>query len=461
MKTDLLTETVRKTIKAYLPTLSGKKILVGLSGGVDSVCLLHCLHCLKDEFGFSLFAAHVHHGLRGTEADRDEAFSESFCKKIHIPFYKVRVDVAAYAKENKLCVEDAGRQVRYSYFEKLKNEYSFDYIATAHHSDDNAETVLMRFLRGSGIHGLSGIPVCDKRNIIRPFLFVNKKYILSYVEEHQLSYVTDSSNESCEYLRNQIRNDLIPQIEKLNPGFKQALAQNIRLYQETDSFLLEITAKAFERMASVHDDYIAWKKQDWEKEHPAIRHLILRESVSRLTDGFLPDGEKIFSAEEHIFTKSGIYDVGKGIKISVCNHIIYVFRDCTPQNICLPLVVDTPLVLPYGTLVMKKATEKKEKNKNMIYIDADKLKGFTISVRYRKEGDYFYPLGFNHKKSLQDYFVDNKIPRFLRDRIPILVCGDDIIWVCGHRQDARFCAENSNQLLEVTYTEDESYASGC
>ena len=259
MKANALTETVRKTIKTYLPALSGKKVLVGLSGGVDSVCLLHCLYQLKYEFSLTLSAAHVHHGLRGAEADRDETFAEEFCQKLDIPFYKERFDVLAYAKTNKLCVEDAGRQIRYNYFEKLKKEYNFDYVATAHHSDDNTETVLMRFLRGSGIHGLAGIPVCDKRNIIRPLLFVNKQDILSYAEEHQLSYVTDSSNESCEYLRNQIRNSLIPQIEGLNPGFKRSLAQNIRLYQEADAFLLEITAKTFERIASVRKDYIILK----------------------------------------------------------------------------------------------------------------------------------------------------------------------------------------------------------
>ncbi|MBQ3554288.1 MAG: tRNA lysidine(34) synthetase TilS [Clostridia bacterium] len=455
MKANALTETVRKTIKTYLPALSGKKVLVGLSGGVDSVCLLHCLYQLKYEFSFTLSAAHVHHGLRGAEADRDETFAEEFCQKLDIPFYKERFDVLAYAKTNKLCVEDAGRQIRYNYFEKLKKEYHFDYVATAHHSDDNTETVLMRFLRGSGIHGLAGIPVCDKRNIIRPLLFVNKQDILSYAEEYQLSYVTDSSNESCEYLRNQIRNSLIPQIEGLNPGFKRSLAQNIRLYQEADAFLLEITAKTFERIASVRKDYIILKKNDWEKEHSAIRHLLLKEAIFRLANGFLPDGEKIYSAEEHIFSKCGIFEVGRGVMITVCNHNIYVYKDSNPDAVCSPVVMDTPLVLPNGTLIVKKVTKRKEKNNNLIYLDADKVKDLTLSVRCRKDGDYFYPLGFNHKKSLQDYFVDHKIPRFLRDRIPLLVCGDDIIWVCGHRQDARYHTESSNHLLEVTYTEDE------
>ncbi len=457
MKADLLIQTVEETIEKHLPSFLGKKILVAFSGGADSVCLLHSLLSLKEKYGFSLFAAHVHHGLRGKEADRDESFVRSFCNSLQIPFFSERFDVAAYAQKEKLCIEDAGRRVRYTYFERLCKENAFDYIATAHHNDDNIETVLMRFLRGSGIHGLAGIPVSDERSVIRPLLFVDKTMILQYLEDYHLSFVSDSSNLSAEYLRNKLRLDVLPKLETINPNLRHSLAQNIRLYRETEQFLAHSLSMAFDRLGKLYSDYVAFPLDEWLKEAEIIRHLLLREAVNRLTNGYVPTSGQIFMAEEHILSKNGSFDLGKNIHVlAYCGHI-YIYKEREKKAFSAPLLLDVPLILDSGTITIKKVSQKSPDHSNVFYLDADKVNPLTLRVRYRKNGDFFYPMGFGHKKTLQDYFIDCKTPRFLRDSIPLLVSdSDDIICVLGYRQDERFCAGNSKNIFEVTYTEDES-----
>ncbi len=452
MKHNLVVESVRIGLEKY--NINNCSILVALSGGADSVCLLHCLLALADEFNLSLSAAHVNHMLRGDEAERDEQFAKELCSHFNIICYSEKFSVKEIAQKNKQSIEEAGRDVRYSYFKSLQDQHKIDYIATAHHQDDNIETVVMRFLRGSGIRGLSGISFINDRNVIRPLLNISKNEILSYIENNALTYVTDSSNESCEYHRNKIRNELIPQLEELNPGFKQSLARNIVLYQDTDRYIKEVTLEHFNKLATVKRHYISFLISDLNNEPDIFKHYIISLAIQKLSYGFTPDAARIFDIEKCLSAKNSCVSVGKGISAYTAYDKLYIVKEYAPDKKIYSLGINAKTNIPdIGCLTCREVTDfNLKEDKNIIYLSN---KNNNLSVRFRKDGDAFYPAGFGHKKSLQDFFVDNKIPRFMRDKIPLVLVDNDIAWVCGYRKDERFIApKEESKLLEIIFTED-------
>lgn len=455
MKHNLLIESAKDSLQKY--NINNCSILVALSGGADSVCLLHCLLALADEFKLSVSAAHVNHMLRGNEAERDEQFVKNLCFSLGVTCYCESFPIKKIAEKNKQSIEEAGRDVRYSYFEFLRNTHAIDYIATAHHSDDNIETVVMRFIRGSGIHGLSGIPFINDRRVIRPLLNISKNEILNYIKDNGLSYVTDSSNASCEYHRNKIRNELIPSLEELNSGFKQSLARNIALYQDTDRYMQEITLKRFDKLATVKKQYISFLIRELDSEPDILKHNIISLAIQKLSCGFTPDVARIFDIEKCLSEKNRATSVGQGISAYTAYDKLYIVKDSKPDEKSYPLNLNGETHIPdVGYITCQKVSDTTfKKNKNTIYLSDKNIKNQTLSVRFRKDGDAFYPSGFGHKKSLQNFFVDNKIPRFLRDKIPLVLVGNDIAWVCGKRADERFVAKNNeSKVFEIIFTED-------
>ncbi len=455
MKHNFLIESVKENLKKY--NINNCSILVALSGGADSVCLLHSLITVADEFKLTISAAHVNHMLRGLEATRDEKFAKTLCQKYDIPFYCERFNVKEIAEKNKQSIEEAGRDVRYTYFESLRTLNSISFIATAHHADDNIETVVMRFVRGSGIHGLSGISFMNNRHVIRPLLNVSKDEILNYISDNGLTYVTDSSNDSCEYHRNKIRNVLIPQLEELNHGFKQSLIRNITLYSDTDRYIQEIVQTRFKALATVKKQYISFLINNLNGEPDIIKHYLLSLSVQKLTDGFTPDSARIFDIEKCLSQKNGGVSIGQGISAYVAYDKLYIIKESEPDEKSYSLNLNSEThILNTGTFTCRKVSDFNiKKDKNVVYLSGEAIKNKSLSVRFRKAGDYFYPTGFGHKKNLQDFFVDNKVPRFLRDKIPLVLVNDDIAWICASRADERFVAKNNeNEIFEIIFTED-------
>ena len=455
MKHNFLIESVKENLKKY--NINNCSILVALSGGADSVCLLHCLITLADEFKLTICAAHVNHMLRGAEATRDENFAKNLCKKYSIPFYCERFNVKEIAEKNKQSIEEAGRDVRYSYFELLRAANSILFIATAHHADDNIETVVMRFVRGSGIHGLSGIPFMNNRHVIRPLLNISKSDILNYINDNGLTYVTDSSNESCEYHRNKIRNVLIPELEQLNPGFKQSLVRNISLYSDTDRYIQEVVQSRFKALATVKKQYIYFLIKDLNSEPDIIKHHLLSLSIQKLADGFTPDSARIFDIERCLSQKNSAVSIGQGISAYVAYNKLYIIKESLADETKYSLNLNGEThILNTGTFICRKVSDfNMKKDRNIVYLNGNALKNKSLYVRFRKDGDYFYPTGFGHKKNLQDFFVDNKVPRFLRDKIPLVLADDDIAWVCANRADERFIAKNKeSEIFEIIFTED-------
>ncbi|MBR5157085.1 MAG: tRNA lysidine(34) synthetase TilS [Clostridia bacterium] len=455
MKHNYLIESVRENLVKY--NINNCSILVALSGGADSVCLLHALVTVADEFKLTISAAHVNHMLRGEEAIRDEDFAKSLCQKYNIPFYCERFNVKEIAEKNKQSIEEAGRDVRYSYFESLLALHSISFTATAHHADDNIETVVMRFIRGSGIHGLSGIPFMNNRRVIRPLLNVGKNEILNYINDNGLTYVNDSSNKSCEYHRNKIRNILIPQLEELNQGFKQSLVRNITLYNDTDRYIQEVVQNRFNDLATVKKQYICFLINDLNDEPDIIRHHLLALSIQKLTGGFTPDCARIFDVEKCLLQKNSGVSIGQGISAYVAYNKLYIIKESPSDENSYPLNLNGKThILNIGTITCRKLTNyNKQKDNNALYLSVNALKNKSLYVRFKKDGDYFYPSGFGHKKNLQDFFVDNKVPRFLRTKIPLILADDDIVCVSSKRADERFAAKNNDtEIFEIIFTED-------
>ncbi|MGZ3884008.1 MAG: tRNA lysidine(34) synthetase TilS, partial [Bacteroidia bacterium] len=224
------------------------KLLIAFSGGSDSVALAHLLHST----GYSVSLAHCNFGLRGKESDGDEAFCRSFAKKAGLDFFSKRFDTTGFAKENELSIQMAARQLRYDWFAELLSDKSFDYILTAHHANDNIETLLINLVRGTGINGLSGIPQ-QQQSVIRPLLHVTREDILNYIKKHKLSFRDDSSNDEVKYKRNFLRHEIIPRLKQLNPSLEATFEQNIKLFSQAGAIVRQFVNEKRHELVTEQD----------------------------------------------------------------------------------------------------------------------------------------------------------------------------------------------------------------
>ena len=276
-------ESFLDTCKRFNLIDSGDKIVVGVSGGPDSISLLHLLIKYKQKFGYELVVCHINHLIREDSTD-DEIFVENYCEKNNIKFYVKRIDVETYAKENKLSVEDAGRRIRYDFFEEVRNKENANKIAIAHNKNDNAETVLLNLIRGAGTKGLEGIRAFDKnRNIIRPIINVEKKDIISFCKKEKLEPRIDSTNSQNIYRRNQIRNDIIPKLAEINPNIIDTLTRTSDIIYEENIFVDSVTAEMFKQFAKVEENKISFELKTFNIESKILKSSLILKAIELLT----------------------------------------------------------------------------------------------------------------------------------------------------------------------------------
>lgn len=276
-------ESFLDTCKRFNLIDSGDKIVVGVSGGPDSISLLHLLIKYKQKFGYELVVCHINHLIREDSTD-DEIFVENYCEKNNIKFYVKRIDVETYAKENKLSVEDAGRRIRYDFFEEVRNKENANKIAIAHNKNDNAETVLLNLIRGAGTKGLEGIRAFDKnRNIIRPIINVEKKDIISFCKKEKLEPRIDSTNSQNIYRRNQIRNDIIPKLAEINPNIIDTLTRTSDIIYEENIFVDSVTAEMFKQFAKVEENKISFELKTFNIESKILKSSLILNAIELLT----------------------------------------------------------------------------------------------------------------------------------------------------------------------------------
>lgn len=415
----------------------GDRIIVALSGGADSVCLLVILNELKEVLGLSLKAVHVHHGLRGVEADRDSEHAKELSRSLGVPFSCTRVDAAGYAKEHRMSVEEAGRHLRYEIFEKERKEFGGNKIAVAHHADDQAETILYHLFRGTGLKGLGGIrPMRDR--IVRPLLSVSKEEILAYLKEKGISYCEDSTNSHTDYARNRIRGFLLPGIrEQINPRASEniihagemAAKADEYLEKQAENFLKDCGRRKMDETGAVIAYAVGTErllKEDDIIKTYVIRIMIrsVRASMKDITMTHVESAKALLSAPKgkQVDLPGGLFAVriSDGLWIKNKNHNESVDNS---GDLSLP-EVDFQ-VFPY------KKGQEIPKNGYTKWFDYDKIK-CALSVRYRKTGDYMTLAG-GGKKTVKAFMIDEKVPREEREKIPLIADGSHVLWVIGYR----------------------------
>lgn len=452
--TNLITKVISTIKKHYM--LSGKeKILVGLSGGPDSVCLLYILNNLKDMFILDLHAVYIDHGLRPEEIPDEIEFCKKFCKRLSVPFISKVIDVKTYVKEHGLNKQEAARELRYRTFEETAYEVNAHKIALGHTADDQLETFLMRFFRGSGPAGLSGIPPL-RGSIIRPLIETERKEIEEFLEKQKINYIIDSTNLKKDYLRNRVRYSFIPEIKKINPHITQTVSRTMDILREEERYLDIIVTKTLMKMiCRKTDSRIELFLSPLEAMEKVILRRVLRKAID-VTKGLR--GMEFIHIEEMIdlikYKRQGdrLY-LPKGLRV-IKDYSTVIITSEIPQRLgTFVLNVPGEVVLKEsGAMIIASIADKSGSygdGKIIAAFDADKT-GPVLTLRPRVNGDFFYPLGFGRRKKLQDFFVDEKVPRDERDSVPIVVSGNDIVWIAGYRGDERFkVSEQTREVLKL------------
>ncbi len=422
----------------------GDGVLLAVSGGADSVCLLFLLHELRDELGIRLAAFHLNHGLRGAEADGDEAYVRELCASLSVPFESAHEDVEAFAKREGLSEEEAGRTLRYRHLEETARHFSCEKIATAHHRDDNAETVLMNLFRGSGLKGLGGIPPV-RGKLIRPLLCLSRGEIEAWLREKGIAWREDATNSGDLYMRNRIRNGLMPWIRtEINGRAAEHILNTAALAAEADSYLREQALGLLDG-----DNGIAVSVFD--NQPDIIRRYLVREMIGRAA------GSRKDISERHVRAVMDLSGPGNGAEADLpyglravrgYERLSVAKAEAPKAGFSVPPCKMRTFPWENGLEIPKKQYTK--------WFDYGKINSEPV-FRSRKEGDYFCLPG-GKRKSLRRYFIDEKIPEKERDGVLLLADGDHIIWIVGHRISEYYKVTADTQtVIEITVYEGEDY----
>jgi tRNA(Ile)-lysidine synthase len=454
---------VRSWIDKHKMLNDGEKIVVACSGGPDSLALLHILEGFRSEYNISIVAAHLDHMFRGEESAEEAEFVVAFCRKRGIICYQEAIDVPQIIKETGMSDEEAGRVVRYQYLRQIAETIGGAKIATGHHRDDQAETVLLHMLRGAGSTGLRGIQPVNA-DIIRPLLSVSRAEIMMYCEEHDLQPQFDSSNGKTKYLRNRIRLSLLPELEKqYNSSIKDALCRTATIVGDEHEFIQDTAKKLWFTVAEDYGDHIFINAKKMELIHIAVKREIFRMAIEK-KQGCLT-GISFYHVETLIeMLSSGrvgsIMQLPGGLTTSKSYEGLYIGK-----NSMIPLeIVDyswQTLTVPGNTAIPKLGIQVVAKQRNSVARGQSNIAVFDeedlvlpLFVRTRLEGDRFQPLGLGGSKKLKDFFIDAKVPRHMRDSVPIICDGRGIIWVGGYRQgEIGKVTDKTKKFLEMRIME--------
>ncbi|MBD8388541.1 tRNA lysidine(34) synthetase TilS [Dysgonomonas sp. BGC7] len=418
----------------------GEKVIVGVSGGADSVALLDILHSFKIE----CVVAHCNFHLRGQESNRDAFFVEELCQKYNLKFERIDFDTEAHAAINSISIEMAARELRYNWFEQLRVIHLADKIAIAHHRDDSVETILLNLIRGTGIRGLTGIAPMNGY-IIRPLLCISREDILQYLEERGLKYVDDSTNSEDLYTRNKIRLNILPLLESINPSVKDAILRSAENLSQVNNIYKMYIEQVKNEIFKENKISIAILIQYMEPE--AILFELLspfgfnRATIHQILQSLVSQPGKVFYSETHELLKDrGYFILKKKNTLSVDSFSI------KSEDKLLSHPIDLKI-----EEVQKAENFEIEKNHNIIYIDKGKL-SYPLTLRKWRQGDKFVPFGMKGKKKVSDYFSDSKFSLFDKEKTWLLCSGNDIVWIVGHRADDRFrISTATSNIIKITY----------
>jgi tRNA(Ile)-lysidine synthase len=420
-----------QTINSYIQNNHllnpGEKIIAGLSGGADSVVLLSILNNL----GYKCLAAHCNFHLRAEESDRDEKFAAGFAASLEIPFFKQDFDTYAIAKAREISVEMAARDLRYEWFEELRKNENAVAVAVAHHRDDSVETMLLNLVRGTGIKGLTGIKPRNGQ-VIRPLLCVSKADILQYAQTEKLLFVDDSSNNFQEFTRNKIRLQVIPLLKTLNPSISEALSQTM--------YNLNETVKIYEDQIK-KEKKIVFDEKSGRIDIPLLKTFPSPETLLfELLKDFGFGKEVIFDIYKAIDSQPGktfYSNTRRLVKDRNAFLLTPIGNENEKEEIYLIQANESVVKFPFPIEITYTGDFKIQSRKNIAYLDRDKLR-FPLFLRKWEPGDKFVPLGMKGFQKLSDFFTNRKISKPQKEKIWVLLSGEDIIWVVNYRIDDRF-----------------------
>ena len=414
------------------------KVLVGLSGGPDSMVLIHLLM----QLGYNCIAAHCNFHLRGKDSDKDAAFVSKWCNENNIPLFTIDFDTEEYAATNKISIEMAARELRYNWFEKLRLEQNADVVGIAHHKDDSVETILINLIRGTGIKGLTGIPIVNK-HIVRPLLQVSRRQIMEYLSSNKVPYVIDHTNEEEMYTRNIIRLKVLPTLKKLNPSVKNSIITTSNNLKEAEKIYNGYINQAIEEVLNNNLIDIAKLKETYSPQSVLFEILSpigftssVIEDISNNLDSipgkmYHADGFRLLKDRDYLI----ISDIELG-ELQNKDKEYLIYADSTDKNLPFSLTVHKEEYTPEFEI---------KRNKAILHCDIDKL-AFPLTLRRWKEGDWFVPFGMKGKKKLSDFFSDNKFSIFQKEETWVLLSDNDVVWIVNHRADNRF------RITEATNT---------
>jgi tRNA(Ile)-lysidine synthase len=443
-------ERVRDEIRRGGMLHHGDRVIVAVSGGPDSVALLHLLHRLAPEMALSLHVFHMDHGLRGEASAGDAAYVAELAAKWGLPVTVVTLPAGDLKREAGSLQANARRR-RYEAIRALAAEIGASKVATGHNRDDQAETVLMRLLRGAGLKGLAGIPpVRNERSftLIRPLLTVSRQEIELYCAEHKLFPRLDASNAQADYLRNRIRLELLPLLAReYNPAIGANLAQLAAIVREEDDLLEQMASEALARCCLRTSPTLELDGARLLAEPPALGRRVVRLAARAMLG---PEADLGLSAVNRVLEaaarKEGShrFDLPGGLQLTVEYGRLRFSVGVPPEaeGDLWPVAPHGETVIPeLGMVIQADWLEQAEmvRGEEEVWLDASRLPG-PLAVRFRRPGDRIWPTGMEGSKKLQDILVDAKVPRSVRDRVPLLVAGDEVIWVIGYRLDRRFLA---------------------
>ncbi len=455
---------VRETIARHNLLPAGATVVAGVSGGPDSLCLLHVLNRLRAEGGFALHVAHLNHELRGEEANADAEFVAALADEWGLPATVERRDVAAHARARKIAIEEAAREVRYAFLADVAARVGADRVAVGHHADDQTETVLMHALRGAGLAGLRGMrpnspyptPGGSDRRLVRPLLEVTRADVEAYCAAHDLHPRFDRSNLDTTIFRNRLRHEVIPYLETINPKIRQVLRHTAAGLADDHDYVRQAVGVAWAAIARQEGAVVIFEREAWRALHPSLQRGLIRKAARRLRPRLkdinwahieparrlalekppgkratLPDGLFLFNERESLV-------VGERLPLPD--------EPLIPQGTDLPVALPGETVLPgtawqlHAKIVQRDdlpAHPRTNVDRWQAFLDAAAA-GRDLHVRARRPGDRFRPLGMGeHHMTLGEFFIAQKVPAHQRDRVPLLVSGRAILWVAGFRIDER------------------------
>ena len=460
----MLFDRVKRTIDRYCLLEKGDRLIVGVSGGVDSMVLLHLLNACRETFDLSLIVAHVNHGFRPAESEKEAELVQEESARLRVPFEYGKFNVREFQKTGGLSPQDAARRIRFHFFDDLLRKHRAQKVALGHHADDQVETILLRLIRGSGLRGLKGILPIRERKVIRPLLEVWREEVESFALEKKIPFLSDSSNSKKDYLRNRIRLALVPFIEKeFQPHFKETLLKASTILREEDDYLERGTEEVYQKMVHEAKDTLSFKWSEYQSLHRAVQWRVIRKMVERMQDGGTVTEDEARADVPRIFqnlhqsSASFLLELAHGVRIEKRYDVVLLGkRDVKPAS---PFEVDLrfpghTVIKEIGREVVVEETDRDQckdcnRSPTTALMDYESLR-FPLKMRNFRPGDRFLPLGVRGTQKLKDFFIDHKVPRFERPSVPLLISEERIAWVVGYRLDERVkITEKTKKVLKV------------